>query len=71
MGLHYHNSDVTLHRRIKTSTTVKYLGALLHEHLNWQSHQFTYYGTKLSKAAGLLSKIRYYLPKYLARYIRY
>ena len=25
--------------RIKTSTTVKYLGVLLHEHLNWQPYQ--------------------------------
>ena len=54
--------------RIKTSTTVKYLGVLLHEHLNWQPHIDSLV-TKLSRAAGLLSKIRYYLPKYLLRTI--
>ena len=50
--------------RIKTSTTVKYLGVLLHEHLNWQPHIDSLV-TKLSRAASLLSKIRYYVPKYL------
>ena len=54
--------------RIKTSTTVKYLGVLLHEHLNWQPHIDSLV-TKLSRAAGLLSKIRYYVPKYLLRTI--
>ena len=54
--------------RIKTSTTVKYLGVLLHEHLYWQPHIDSLV-TKLSRAAGLLSKIRYYLPKYLLRAI--
>ena len=54
--------------RIKTSTTVKYLGVLLHEHLNWQPHIDSLV-TKLSKAVGLLSKIRYYVPRYLLRTI--
>ena len=54
--------------RIKTSTTVKYLGVLLHEHLNWQPHIDSLV-TKLSRAAGLLSKIRYYVPKFLLRTI--
>ena len=44
--------------RIKTSTTVKYLGIPLHEHLNWQPHIDSLV-TKLSRTAGLLSKIRY------------
>ena len=44
--------------KIKTSTTVKYLRVLLHEHLNWQPHNNALV-TKLSRAAGLLSKIRY------------
>ena len=54
--------------RIKTSTTVKYIGVLLHEHLNCQLH-INALVTKLSCAAGLLSKIRYYVPKYLLRTI--
>ena len=54
--------------RIKTSTTAKYLGVLLHEDLSWQPH-FDALVTKLSRAARLLSKIRYYVPKYLLRRI--
>ena len=54
--------------RIKTSTTVKYLGVLLHEHLNWQP-PIDSLVTKLSRAAGLLSKIRYYVRRYLLRTI--
>ena len=51
--------------RIKTFTTVKYLGVPLHEHLNWQPLINTFV-TKLSRAAGPLSKIRYHIPKYLS-----
>ena len=40
--------------RIKTSTTVKYIGVLQHEHLNWQPHIDSIV-TKLSRAVGLLS----------------
>ena len=54
--------------RIKTSAAVKYLGVLLHEHFNWQPNIDSLV-TKLSGAAGLLSKIRYYVPKYLLRTI--
>ena len=54
--------------RIKTSTIVKHLGVLLHEHLNWQPHIDSLV-TKLSKAVSLLSKIRYYVPRYLLRTI--
>ena len=54
--------------RIKTSTTAIYLGILLHEHLNWQPHIDSLV-TKLSRAGSLLSKIGYYVPKYLLRTI--
>ena len=54
--------------RIKTSSTVKHLVVLLHEDLNWQPH-INALVPKLSRAAGLLSKIRYYVPKYLLRAI--
>ena len=51
--------------RIKTIlTTVKYLDILLLENLNWPPH-IDAFVTKLSRAAGLLSKVRYYIPKYL------
>ena len=49
--------------KINTSSTVNYLGVLLHENLQWQTHIDSLI-TKLSTAVGLLSKIRYYVPKY-------
>ena len=54
--------------KINTSSTVNYLGVLLHENLQWQTHIDSLI-TKLSRAVGLLSKIRYYVPKYLLRTI--
>ena len=50
--------------RLNTSSTVNYLGVLLHENLQWQTHIDSLI-TKLSRAVGLLSKIRYDVPKYL------
>ena len=50
------------------SSAVNYLGVLLHENLQWQTHIDSLI-TKLSRAVGLLSKIRYYVPKYLLRTI--
>ena len=35
--------------RIKTSATVKYLGTVLHEHLNWKPHIDALVVTKLSR----------------------
>ena len=54
--------------KINTSSTVNYLGVLLHENLQWQTYIDSLI-TKLSRAVGLLSKIRYYVPKYLLRTI--
>ena len=54
--------------KINISSTVNYLGVLLHENLQWQTHINSLI-TKLSTAVGLLSKIRYYVPKYLLRTI--
>ena len=42
--------------KINTSSTAKYLGVLLHENLQWQTH-IDLLITKLSTAVGLLSKI--------------
>ena len=53
--------------KINTSSTVNYLGVLLNENLQWQTHTDSLI-TKLSTAVGLLSKIRY-VPKYLLRTI--
>ena len=54
--------------KVNTSSTVNYLGVLLHENLQWRTHIDSLI-TKLSTAVGLLSKIRYYVPKYLLRTI--
>ena len=54
--------------KINKSSTVNYLGVLLHENLQWQTHINSLI-TKLSSAVGLLSKIRYYVSKYLLRAI--
>ena len=54
--------------KISTSSTVNFLGVLLHENLQWQTHIDSLI-TKLSRAVGLLSKVRYYVPKYSLRTI--
>ena len=54
--------------KINTSSTVNYLAVLLHENLQWQTLIDSLI-TKLSTAVGLLSKVRYYVPKYLLRTI--
>ena len=56
--------------KIKPSSTVKYLGVILQEHLEWQKHINTL-AVKLNRAAGLLSKIQHYVPKFLLRTIYY
>ena len=45
-------------KKLLPSTSVKYLGISLDPHLNW-SHQVDSLSTKLTRAAGMLSKIRY------------
>ena len=54
--------------KINLSSTVKYLGVILHEHLEWQGHINSLL-IKLNRSAGLLSKIRHYVPKFLLRAI--
>ena len=53
---------------IKMSDVVKYLGIYIDKHLNWKYHvQST--RTKLSRAVGMLAKIRHYVPKATLRTI--
>ena len=47
--------------RINLSKTVKYLGLILDEHLSWDQHLKTLC-TKVSRAIGMLAKIRHYVP---------
>ena len=57
-------------QKIKTTTHTKYLGVLLDEHLTWNLH-IKAIKTKLSRATGLLAKIRYHTSTDLRRTIYY
>ena len=57
-------------QKIKTTTKTKYLGINLEEHLTWSQH-IKLLKSKLSRANGLLSKIRYYTSQELLRTIYY
>ena len=47
---------------LKRVKSVKYLGVMLDENITW-SEQIEYLSTKLSRSAGIFSKLRYYLNK--------
>ena len=55
-------------QKIKPSSQVKYLGTILQDDLHWNSH-LTKLRKQLSRSIGLLSKVRYYVPKHLLRTI--
>ena len=72
-----HNKSINYDLKIKidgkkliTSKYVKYLGILIDSHLNWE-FQSEIPATKLSRALGMLSKIRHYVPKDTLRSIYY
>ena len=66
--IHKHKFFRISGQKIKPSSQIKYLGIILQDDLNWNSH-LTKLGKKLSRSIGLSSKIRYYLPKHLLRTI--
>merc|ERR1711890_185260 len=47
-------------KKIIPSTSVKYLGVIIDCHLNWKSQELAV-SSKLSRALGMLSKIRHYV----------
>ena len=47
--------------RITPKSTIKYLGLLIDENLNWKS-QISKLKSKLTRAIGMLSKLRYCTP---------
>ena len=55
-------------QKIKPSSQVKYLGIILQDDLHWNLH-LTKLRNQLCRSIGLLSKIRYYVPKHLLRTI--
>ena len=48
-------------QKVTLSTSVKYLGIHLDQHLTWENHLKTL-KPKLARAAGMLAKIRHYVP---------
>ena len=56
-------------QRLKT-IRVKYLGIQIDQHLNWNEHIKNII-PKLTRAIGILSKIRHYVPKFLLKTIYY
>ena len=57
-------------QKIEISTRVKYLGIQIDQHLNWNEHIKNII-PKLSRAIGVLSKIRHYVPKFFLKTIYY
>ena len=57
-------------QKIEITNSVKYLGIQLNDSLTWKTHLISLL-PKLNRAIGLLSKIRYYTPKYLLKTIYY
>ena len=49
-----------------TENTAKYLGIILDDNLSWHAH-VQYINIKLSRAIGILSKLRHTLPKQMLR----
>ena len=57
-------------QKIEITNSVKYLRIQLNDSLTWKTHLISLL-PKLNRAIGLLSKIRYYTPKYLLKTIYY
>jgi hypothetical protein len=59
--LHYLPHLKLTGKRIYPSSSIKYLGVYLDEHLNWKP-QINEIANKLKRANGALSKLRHYIP---------
>ena len=55
-------------KKLVATDSVKYLGIMLDSHLNWSAHVDTL-STRLSRAVGMLAKIRYYVSEKTLRSI--
>ena len=71
------NKSITKHlncrisgQKVEACPKVKYLGVMLQEHLEWNTHTNNL-NTKLNRAIILLAKIRHYIPKFLPRTLYY
>ena len=61
---------VSVIKKIKQSSHVRYLGVILQDDLHWDPH-LTNLEKKLSRSIGLLSKIKHYVPMHPLRTIYY
>jgi len=69
MNLSLEKLNFTLSKeKIVLSNSVKYLGIYLHEHLKWDQH-LNHVIKQLTRAIGMLSKVRHYVPIWLMRTI--
>ena len=57
-------------KKLLPSNSVKYLGVHIDCHLNWKSH-LTILSKKLSRAVGMLSKVRYFVDNQTLRMVYY
>ena len=57
-------------QKIPLKQTTKYLGVILDNQLTWHDH-VQYINIKLSKATGILSKLRHYVPKSIIKTLFY
>ena len=46
---------------LKQVSSIKYLGVVIDEHLNWKNH-IEHIASKIKRGIGLLSKLRHYVP---------
>ena len=57
-------------KKLILCSTVKYLGIYIDNHLNWNTH-LAELKPKLSRAVGMLSKLRYFVDKETLRMVYY
>ena len=57
-------------KKLTPTNKIKYLGVTLDEHLTWKCH-FNNVNTKLNRAIGILSKLRYYIQNHTLRTVYY
>ena len=59
--INYNMNLLLDNHHLQLSTTVRYLGLRLDQHLSWTAH-VDFLATKLRVANGILAKLRYYIP---------
>ena len=60
-------NDRTLQKRLNFT---KFLGIYIDEHLSWAQH-IDYLSKKIARNVGILSKLKYFLPRYIMNTLYY